>query len=485
VDSRKERVEEIKNDLRLWYSEGFNLEPIYESLKSRDVRGFVELYKKYKRLIPEMKRYQEILKNYNEPQAVRYLKILKDPTQYEEYEAEIEEYVQKKRTVEESEDEIFNLITGFRSGEVRSGLNSGFTFDNYVVHDGNELAYTAAMRILDEPGSINPLIIIGESGTGKTHLMNAIGNEYIKRGKSVIYKNSEEIVLTRNVDFDSEILLLDDFHVLLEHEELHPLVNLIIERYSKVGRQIVVASNFDVSYYAIEPSLMSKLEAGLRLEITNPPEEVRVKILQGKLRNMGADVDEDVIFYLSKNISNLSKLVAVTKKILALSKILGEKPTIAMAADVIQNRIALESGTSYLVEEEKPYRSIAHFKEILTRGYQGVVITRMNPERFEKQYRLHTDVYWLTEHETTQLSIKPILENINYFIEKFLEGKHVVYMDGIDFLMSKNSPDSVIQFIRHVVDAISESQAIFILSVNPKTIDERYLKIMEREMEII
>ncbi len=485
MDSKKERIEEIKNDLRLWYNEGFYLEPIYDSLRGKDVKRFVELYRLYKKHIPEMKRYREIIEGYEDPQAMRYRKILRDPVAYVEHKEEIEEYVADKKKMEKNEDELYTLITGLQRDEVGSGLNPAYTFETYVVHEGNELAYTAAKRILEEPGSINPLIIIGESGTGKTHLLNAIGNEYVAQGKFVIYKNAEELVLNRTVDFDSDVLLLDDFHVLLEREELHPLANLLIEKYSKSGRQLVIASNFSMGYYAIEPSLAGKLEAGLRLEITNPTEEVRARILQEKIRFMNVELDEDVVLYLSRSISNLSKLVAVTKKILALSKILGEKPSISMAADVISNRISLESGTCYLVEEEKPYRSITHLKDILFRGYKGVVITRMNPEKFERQYRIHTDVYWLTDHETSVPSLKPILESVNYFIEKYIGGKYVIYLDGLDFLMSKNSPDSVIQFIRHLVDAISESPAIFLLSLNPKTVEEKYLKILEREMEII
>ncbi len=485
MESRKERIEAIKNDLRLWHSEGFDLEPIYDSLKNRDVKKFVSLYEKYKRLIPEMKRYLEIIKNYDDPQAIRYRKILHAPLKYEEFEDEIEEYVAEKRTMEKNEDEIYTLITGLKGIEVESGLTPGYTFETYIVHEGNELAYSAARRILEEPGTINPLIIIGESGTGKTHLLNAIGNEYLTMGKIVVYKNSEELVINQHIDFDSDILLLDDFHVLLEREDLHPLVNLILEKYSKSGKQIVIASNFSMGYYALEPSLAGKLEAGLRIELSNPSEEVRVRILKEKVRLMNADIDEDVILYLSKSISNMSKLVAVTKKILALSKILGDKPNIAMAADIIKNRISLDPGSCYLVEEEKPYRSISHLKEILTRGYAGVVISRMNPEKFEKLYRIRTEIYWLTDHDTEVPSIKPLLESVNFFLEKYIKGKYVIYIDGIDFLMSKNSPDSVIQFMRHMVDSISESQAILILSLNPRTIDEKYLKILEREMEII
>ena len=485
MDSRKKRIEDIKEDLRTWNRDGIVLDSIYESLKKRDVHGFISLYKKYKKLIPEMKRYEELIKNYDDPRSLRYMKILKNPLEYETHMDEIESFVKEKRNLEASEDEIFGLLSGVKDNEMMSGLNPAYTFDNYEIHEGNELAVTAARKIIESPGSINPLIIIGESGTGKTHLLNAIGNEYIHRGKRVFYKNAEELVLNKNMSFDVEIILLDDFHILLEREDMHPLVNLILESFSQGEKQVVIASNFNVSYYTIEQSLMSKIESGIRIELSNPDETTRVRILKDKTKEMNIDIEDDILLYLSKNIQNLSRLISTLKKLLAFSKILGEKPTIAIAADIIKNRISLNEGMSYIVEEEKPYRSISYLKEVINRGYKGVVITRINPDRFEKVYGLKSDVYWLTEHETSKLSIPPILENVNYFMEKFKTGKYALFLDGIDFLMSKNSPESVIQFIRHTIDVISETKVILIVTLNPKTIEEKYLKILERELEII
>lgn len=481
---KREKIEEIKNDLRRWYGEGYVMDPIFDSLRRKDVSEFVRLYKKYKKLIPEMKRYGELLKDYDDPQSVRYKKMLKNPLEFEENLGEIEEYIKKKKELEESEDAIFNLLAGVKSEEFKSGLNPNFTFENYVLHEGNELAYTAASKILETPGSINPLIFIGESGTGKTHLLNAIGNEYAKNGLKVIYKNSEEIILERNINFDADVLLLDDFHLLLEREEMHPLINLLVENFSKEGKQIVLASNFKIRYYAMEPSLRSKLEAGISIELSHPPEDARIRILTGKAEEMNISVDREVLLYLAKNISNLSRLVAALKKVVAFSKILGEKPSISMVADMLKSRISLQPGISYLIEEEKPYRSVNYLKETIDRGYAPLIITRMNPKRFEQLYGISTNVYWLTDHTTDLPAVSPVLENLNYFIEGYVDGKHVIYLDGLDFLMSKNSEVAVIQFIRHMVDVISESKAIFIISLNPRTIDEKHLKILEREMEL-
>ncbi len=484
MDSKREKIEEIKNDIRRWSKEGFVIDEIYTALKERNAKKFIEIYKKYKRLVPEIERYIEIVKNYDDSEGREIMKILKNPVEYEKNADKIKNFIEKREKVKKKAEEIFDMITGVKKEVTESGLNPIYTFENYVVYEGNELAYTAAKKILEELGSINPLIIMGGNGTGKTHLLNAIGNEYIKRGK-VIYMNSEELLLGKNVDLSADILLLDDFHLLLEREDKHPFINLIFENFLKEGKEVVLATNFEVSMYPLDPSLRSKIESGISVRLKPPNEKMRVNILKIKAKEMKVDLNDDIIFYLSKNISNLSRLVSSLKKLIAFSKILGEKPTVSMAGEIIKSKIYLSPGISYLVEEEKPYRSISYLKEGIERNYSAICITRMNPERFKKTFDMNGEVYWLTEHTTDLPSIKPILENINFFLEKYIKKKYIIFIDGLDFLISKNSGEAVIQFIRHIIDILSESKSILIISLNPKTIEEKYLKILEREMELI
>ncbi len=483
ADKRK-KIEEIKEDLKRWYDEGYDLNPIYSALKEKDVKKFLNLYKKYRKLIPRMRRYSEILKNSDSFISGDVEDALRNPILFESREKEIREIVERKEREKESEEDVLNLITGISVEKIKTGLNPELTFDNYLIHEGNNLAYKAARKIIDSPGSINPLIIVGYTGTGKTHLLNAIGNEYVKRGKKVIYRTAEEILIDKKVDVDADVLLIDDFNILLENDEMRPLVNLMIENYAYDEKQLVLSSNIDLKYYVLEPSLRSKIDAGITITIKSPNEKMRLEILKMKIREMGIDIEENILNYLAKNIGNLNALISSLKKIVAFSKILGEKPTISMAADLIKAKITLQPGTSYLVEEEKIYRSVLHLKELLHRGYKGIVITRMNPRRFKSMYDVDADIYWLTDHKTQLPSMPPILENIYYFLEKYLRKKTVIFIDGIDFLVSKNSPEAVIQFLRHMVDVISENKSILIISLNPKTIEERYLKILEREFEL-
>ena len=122
-------------------------------------------------------------------------------------------------------------------------------------------------------------------------------------------------------------------------------------------------------------------------------------------------------------------------------------------------------------------------------GMKGMALTRMNPRRVREQYDIGDSfVLWLTDKEGDSADrILPVLEKIIYRIEDFLNtpGKSILLMDGLDYLISNNSFDSVLRFLRRLIDEVSESEAIFITSITPETIDEQGLKILEREMEII
>ena len=484
MDEKRKKVEEIKDDIRRWYAEGFNLEPIYSALKERDVKKFLQLYDKYKRLIPKMRRYREILKNSEFDIRKDILEALQNPNLFETMESEITDLVKKREGAKESEENVIDLIAGLSAERIKVGLNPTYTFENFIVYEGNNLAYRAAQKIIEFPGSINPLIIAGDAGTGKTHLLNAIGNEYLKKGKKVIFRNAEEILLDRKVDYNADVMIIDDFNALLENEDIHPIINLIMENYTYGEKQLVISSGMNLKYYVLEQSLRAKIEGGITITIKSPDEKTRFEILKMKTSEMKVSIEENILHYLAKNIGNLNTLISSLKKIVAFSKILGERPTISIAAELIKGKISLEPGTSYLVEEEKIYRSISHLKELLEKGYRGIVITRMNPHRFKSVYDVSMDIYWLTDHTTELPSIPPTLENINYFLEDYIRSKTVIFIDGVDFLISKNSPEAVIQFIRHMVDAISETKSVLIVSLNPKTIEERYLKILERELEL-
>lgn len=151
--------------------------------------------------------------------------------------------------------------------------------------------------------------------------------------------------------------------------------------------------------------------------------------------------------------------------------------------------VEIMSGHCYLIEEEKPKRTLNLFNEMLDRGYKGFFITRTNPKHLEEIKELeNTSIIWLTDRESaTETTIPPILERIMYELGNYIktEEKGCLILDGIEYLVSNNTFDAVLRFIRSIIDEVSETKSVLMVTVGPSTLKERELKILEREMEII
>lgn len=220
-----------------------------------------------------------------------------------------------------------------------SALNPKYTFENFVVGTNNNLAYAAAMGVAEEPGQkYNPLFLYGGSGLGKTHLLQAIGNEYSKRypDKKVLYTTSEkftyELVTAirekTNQDFRNkyrtvDLLLVDDVQFLatkeLAQEEFFHTFNAIYEG----GNQIVLTSDRLPSETPhLTDRLKSRFQMGLLADVQPPDYETRLAILRAKIEDEYFTFDEEIIEYVANNIrSNVRDLEGAVKRILAYAGI--------------------------------------------------------------------------------------------------------------------------------------------------------------------
>jgi hypothetical protein len=151
--------------------------------------------------------------------------------------------------------------------------------------------------------------------------------------------------------------------------------------------------------------------------------------------------------------------------------------------------VDLLDGRCYLIEEEKMINSLNLFIDLLSKGYKGYAITRTNPRYLEDKGGLNdAKMVWLTDKESSAIStIPPSLERIMYEIGDFLrtEKKGCLVLDGIEYLISSNSFDPVLRFIRRIIDDVSESQSVLMFTIGPYTLKPQELKILEREMEKI
>ncbi len=198
------------------------------------------------------------------------------------------------------------------------GLNKRFSFENFVVGEGNRLAYEVAKEVAQNPGRIyNPLFIYGGVGLGKTHLLQAVGNYCNKKGLRVIYRSandfSEEMVEAiktgkvsdfRNKYRKVDVLLLDDVQFLSGKERTQiEFFNVFNFMYLN-EKQIVLASDrHPKELKDVSDRLISRFEGGLVVEICLD-EMTKLEIIKRKLQELKIEVQEKIIESLMEQTSN-------------------------------------------------------------------------------------------------------------------------------------------------------------------------------------
>jgi hypothetical protein len=146
-------------------------------------------------------------------------------------------------------------------------------------------------------------------------------------------------------------------------------------------------------------------------------------------------------------------------------------------------------GESYLVEEQTRDFSYGIFASMVEDNYKGIGITRINPRLLRSKLNdVKPRMLWLTDHESTQEeTISPSLEKIMVILEEFIlkNEQSVVLVDDLQYLISCNTFEGAVRFIRNLVDKISERSAVFLLSVDPNSLNAQERSILERELRVV
>jgi hypothetical protein len=151
--------------------------------------------------------------------------------------------------------------------------------------------------------------------------------------------------------------------------------------------------------------------------------------------------------------------------------------------------IDIVEGESYLVEEQNRDFSYGIFASMVEDDYKGIGITRINPRLLRSKINgVPPRLLWLTDHESTQEeTISPSLEKIMVVLEEFILGNElsVVLVDDLQYLISCNTFEGAVRFIRNLVDKISERSAVFLLSVDPNSLSAQERSVLERELRVV
>ncbi|MCJ2555644.1 MAG: DUF835 domain-containing protein [Candidatus Thermoplasmatota archaeon] len=404
----------------------------------------------------------------------------------------------------------------------KTNLIGQFTFDRFVVGPSNRFAQAACLAVAKTPyKAYNPLFICSGPGLGKTHLLNAIGN-YIMEGSPetrVLYftletfineyndaKRRGDLSAFRNKYRNLDVMLLDDAQFLSGNDEVQEELFHTFNALYNENKEIALTSDRPPKDIPeLEDRLVSRFESGLVADIQIPEVETRVAILAKKAEEAEVVIGEDVLdFMANAPTDNIRELEGLLNRVVAYSSLTEVPVTLEMAKDVLSDvatRVALREGEiveemerelvggrSYLIEEDRPANVFRLSREAMEEGTTAFLVTRTNPKRMRDLFDLgDARIIWLTDRDSaTEETIPPTLERIMYMVENFVKNaeKGVVVLDGLEYLISNNNFDAVLRFLRRLIDEVSESSAVFLLSVSPKTLREQELKILEREMEV-
>jgi chromosomal replication initiator protein len=238
-------------------------------------------------------------------------------------------------------------------------LNPGFTFANFVNGKANQIARAAAIQVAENPGTAyNPLFIYGGTGLGKTHLLQAIGIEVLKRNPKakVSYIHDEQFVADvvrayQHKSFDSlkryyrslDLFLIDDVQFFVgksrSQEEFFYTFNALFEAHKQVA---ITSDCFPKEMTGIEERLISRFGWGLTVAVEPPELEMRVAILLKKAENDGVRVDENVAFFIAKHIrSNVRELEGALKRVLAYARFNNTPVNVVTAREALKDLLAV------------------------------------------------------------------------------------------------------------------------------------------------
>ena len=251
----------------------------------------------------------------------------------------------------------------YESQVAKMGLNPKYTFENFVVGDSNNMAYVTCAAVADLPGQnhLNPLFLYGESGVGKTHLIQSIAHYILKHNSKlkVIYVPAEVFVSdivsaiqkreTNEVKEEyrsADVLIIDDIQVIIGKESTQAEFFNTFNALHSAGKQIVLSSDKPPSEMkTLEARLRSRFEWGIPIDIHVPDYETRMAILKKKAeKNNLSDISEEVLTYIAENIvSNVRELESALNKIRVYQQLGQKEVTLSLAQKILRDLISKDN----------------------------------------------------------------------------------------------------------------------------------------------
>jgi chromosomal replication initiator protein len=263
------------------------------------------------------------------------------------------------------------------SHNYRQGLNEKYTFENFIVGSGNELAYAACQAIAVHPGTkYNPLFLYGGVGIGKTHLIQAVGNAVLanKEGARVVYVSSEQFLqefvdavrYKKNTEFvdhyrSADVLIVDDIQFIAGKEKVQEEFFHTFNALHQANKQIIISSDRPPREITpLEERLRSRFAWGMSIDMQIPDLETRTAILQTKAHIHGTELPTNVAEYLATNFqTNIRELEGALNQLLAFCEMRGMDPDMGIASSLLG---ASQSRPKHISAKQIIERTARHFQ---------------------------------------------------------------------------------------------------------------------------
>jgi chromosomal replication initiator protein len=258
-------------------------------------------------------------------------------------------------------------------------LNAALTFDTLVAGRANQMARTAALHVAGNPGHMyNPLFIYGGVGLGKTHLIHSVGNALLKDRPDarVLYLHAEQFIsdVVKNYQrktFDElkakyhslDLLLIDDVQFFAGKDRTQEeFFNAFEALLAKKSHIIMTSDTYPKGLVDIDERLTSRFDSGLTVAIEPPELEMRVAILIRKALAEGAEMPEDVAFFIAKNVrANVRELEGALRKVIAYARFSQKEIAIGLAREALRDLLSIQNRQ---VSIENIQKTVADFYKI-------------------------------------------------------------------------------------------------------------------------
>ena len=323
-----------------------------------------------------------------------------------------DEYTSVQLNAQQDTEEVKTTVPEFKS----STLNDKYTFDTFVIGKGNQMAHAAALVVSEEPGTIyNPLFFYGGVGLGKTHLMHAIGHQYLQLnpGANVKYVTSENFANDfinsiqdrssesfrqeyRNVD----LLLVDDIQFFADKEGTQEeFFHTFNELYDKRKQIVLTSDRLPNEIPKLQERLVSRFAWGLSVDITPPDLETRIAILRKKADAERLEIPDDTLSYIAGQIdSNIRELEGALVRVQAFSAIQQSDITTSLAADALRSMVKVE---------KKQSLSISTIQQKVCKHF-GITLAEMKGKKRNKHIVVPRQVAMYLSREFTNNSLPKI-----------------------------------------------------------------------------